>query len=209
MTTTLYLIRHAQSHPSSDQHYTEWPLSDHGKRQAAELAPLLGGLGIERLYTSPYIRCVETIRPFVAQTRLEPAVEHHLGERVISKTLLPSFEEVWNRSWEDFDFALPECETSAAAQRRFCGALQRIATAHEGSVLGISSHGNVIALFLNFIDRNFSRDHADTIRNPDVFKVRVGKDGWSWDRRFELPGLDRISTHHAETPIRFSQMAID
>lgn len=37
---TLYLIRHAQSHPSSRVPEKEWPLSERGKYQAKELAPI-------------------------------------------------------------------------------------------------------------------------------------------------------------------------
>jgi 2,3-bisphosphoglycerate-dependent phosphoglycerate mutase len=165
---------------------------------------LLGGLGIQKLYSSPYTRCLETIRPFTEQHGLDLSLEDHLGERVISKVLLPDFGEVWTRSWEDFDFALPGCETSAVAQSRFCNAIQRIVHRDRGSVLGISSHGNVIALFLNHIHKEYSRSHADKIRNPDVFKVTAGGEGLTWHRDFLLPGLEGISTPHESTPISFS-----
>ena len=207
MQTTLYLIRHAQSHPSSDQHYSEWPLSTRGQDQARALAPLLRSLGIRKLYSSPYKRCLETIRPFTEQTPVDFAVEHHLGERVISQVLLESFEEVWARSWDDFDFALPGCETSAAAQFRFCSAIQKIVHQDRGSVLGVSSHGNVIALLLNQLDRQYSRAHADRIRNPDVFKIVAGEKGLVWDRSFHLPGLESIATPQDSTPIRYSTTA--
>jgi 2,3-bisphosphoglycerate-dependent phosphoglycerate mutase len=209
MKTTLYFIRHAQSRPTSDLHYSQWPLSDRGKEQAMELAPLLGTLGIERLYSSPYIRCLETIRPFVESSRLSLALDHRLGERVISQCLLPDFTEVWNRSWEDFHFALPGCETSAVAQKRFRMGIQQIIERNRGSVVGISSHGNVIGLFLHYLDRSYSRWDAAQIRNPDVFKVVAQAGSLSRDRAFVLPGLDGIATSHHLTPIDFQTIPVD
>ena len=41
METILYLIRHAQSHPTSERHYSKWPLSSTGKKQADRLSDLL------------------------------------------------------------------------------------------------------------------------------------------------------------------------
>jgi 8-oxo-(d)GTP phosphatase len=41
----------------------ERPLSDTGWRQAEGLARLLGDLGIARIMSSPYVRCVQTVEP--------------------------------------------------------------------------------------------------------------------------------------------------
>src|SRR5215813_13544381 len=100
--TTIYLIRHAQSHLISTEHYSRWPLSPRGRQQADALAPLLATLKIGKLYSSPYIRCLDTIRPFVQRKGLDLLIDQDLEERVIAKGLLPNFDEVWSRSWNDF-----------------------------------------------------------------------------------------------------------
>lgn len=203
MQTTIYLIRHAQSHLISTEHYSRWPLSARGRQQAAALAPLLATLKIGKLYSSPYIRCLDTIRPFVERNRLDLLLDQGLEERVIAKGLLSNFDDVWSRSWNEFDFALPDCESSAAAQRRFCEAVRKIVHQNPGSILGVSSHGCVIALFLNSIDKSFSREQADKLRNPDVIKIIATENGFQWDRDFNLSGLDDITTPYHATPIDF------
>ena len=203
--TTIYLIRHAQSHLISTEHYSRWPLSAHGRQQARALAPLLATLQIGKLYSSPYTRCVDTIRPFVDQSRLDLSLEQGLEERVIAKGLLSNFEDVWSRSWSDFDFALPDCESSTAAQHRFCQAVRKIVDHNIGSTLGVSSHGSVIALFLNSIDRSFLRHQADRLRNPEVIKIIATENGFHWVRDFRLSGLDDIATPYHDTPIDFPE----
>jgi hypothetical protein len=72
-----------------------------------------------------------------------------------------------------------------------------------GSVVGVSSHGSVIALFLNSIDTSFSRNQADKLRNPDVIKIIATENGFHWDRDFSLSGLADIATPYHATPIDF------
>jgi 2,3-bisphosphoglycerate-dependent phosphoglycerate mutase len=205
--TTIYLVRHAQSHLTSTEHYSRWPLSPRGREQAAALAPLLATLQIEKVYSSAYIRCLDTIRPFAERNRLDLLLGQGLEERVIAKGLLSNFEEVWRRSWNDFDFALPDCESSAAAQHRFCEAVREIVHQNPRSILVVSSHGSVIALFLNSIDKLFSLEQADRLRNPDVIKIIATENGFDWDRDFRLSGLDEITTPYHATPIDFTDKA--
>lgn len=64
-TGTLFLLRHAAA---GDR--TKWdgidavrPITKKGKRQAAALAENLKNRDIERIYTSPYTRCVQSVEP--------------------------------------------------------------------------------------------------------------------------------------------------
>ena len=62
-TGTLYLLRHATAGDRS-----KWtgvdairPLTKKGRRQAAAITDYLSSKGIERIYTSPYTRCIQTV----------------------------------------------------------------------------------------------------------------------------------------------------
>ena len=72
----LLLVRHASAGSRED-----WPGDDHlrpldkrGWKQVAALVDLLADFPVDRILTSPYLRCVDTIEP-VANTRGLPVEE--------------------------------------------------------------------------------------------------------------------------------------
>lgn len=73
---SLYVIRHAHagSRHGWDGPDGDRPLSTKGRARAGEIGEQLGTDGIERVLTSPLVRCVETVEPLAA--RLGLAVEH-------------------------------------------------------------------------------------------------------------------------------------
>ncbi len=201
MATTLYLIRHAQSHPSARIIHSEWPLSELGRTQATRLTHLLEPLGIERIVSSPFTRCLETIRPFAEKSGLEVVLCDDLRERHLGVGFDDDFWAVWRRSWEDFDYAVPGHETSREAQRRFVAAIDRTLSEHEGQTIGVCAHGNVIGLFLNHLDARNGRETAERLTNPDVLRFRTDGGSVVWDRSYRLPGFADLVTDPAETPI--------
>jgi 2,3-bisphosphoglycerate-dependent phosphoglycerate mutase len=206
MKTTLYFIRHAQCSPSPNIHHSQWPLSETGKIQARRLTALLHSLEIQKLFSSPFDRCLETIDHFKVEANLDVAVNEDLRERLIENGISHmESPAIWKKSWEDFNFAIPECESSLEAQARFVAAVKRIVETHHGMTIGISSHGNVIALFLNHLDPSFKREHAERIRNPDVIKLTFEENSFVWHSQFVLSGIDDIATHHSETKIQAKQ----
>lgn len=76
-TGTLFLLRHAAA---GDR--MKWkgvdavrPLTKKGRRQAMSIAKYLQSSGIERIYTSPYTRCVETVEPLAEMVGAK-VIEH-------------------------------------------------------------------------------------------------------------------------------------
>jgi 8-oxo-dGTP diphosphatase len=64
-TGTIYLLRHCTAGDRANWHGIDAvrPLTKKGRRQAKALAESLKSAGIERIYTSPYTRCVQTVEP--------------------------------------------------------------------------------------------------------------------------------------------------
>lgn len=52
------------------------PLSELGRKQAAELGEFLKDKGIERVYCSPFYRCLETVTPLVKVTNIPLYVDY-------------------------------------------------------------------------------------------------------------------------------------
>jgi phosphohistidine phosphatase SixA/8-oxo-dGTP pyrophosphatase MutT (NUDIX family) len=75
--TTLHLIRHAAAGSRSrwEGPDDQRPLSAKGLREADDLANALAGVGVTRVLSSPYLRCVQTVEPLATAlgTRVEPS----------------------------------------------------------------------------------------------------------------------------------------
>jgi 2,3-bisphosphoglycerate-dependent phosphoglycerate mutase len=206
MEKVLYLIRHAQSNPRSTVHHSKWPLSRRGLVQAQALMDILQPLGIRRLFSSPFLRCLQTVTPFAERVGLSVEKVEDLRERLVTRTLADDFEEVWQRSWEDFDYALPGCESSTEARERFARAVEDIAGNGGQGPLGLSTHGNVIGLFLNWTDEDNGRCECEGLMNPDIIRIVYRNGTAAWDRDFRAAGLAEIATHPDETPFEREEM---
>ncbi|HEY8656391.1 MAG TPA: phosphoglycerate mutase family protein [Candidatus Limnocylindria bacterium] len=66
MTRRIYVVRHARA--GDRERWTEAdrlrPLTRLGERQARALARPLRAAGVRRVVSSPYVRCLDTMRPF-------------------------------------------------------------------------------------------------------------------------------------------------
>ena len=71
MPTSLHLIRHAYAGSRADWEGDDElrPLSERGEHQAAAIADALLDAGIDRLLTSRYARCRQTLEPLGAKAR--------------------------------------------------------------------------------------------------------------------------------------------
>ncbi len=197
METVIYFIRHAQSNPTAYLHRSDWfdcPLSDLGTQQARQLSEIVSGLRIEHVISSLYIRCINTIKPFVDTYRVPMTIHVDIREKHLSHKFIENFDEVWTKSWEDFHFKIPGCESSFEARERFVKAVKDISTDQQGRTIAIVTHGNVLGLFLNYIDPLNHIEEASKIRNPDILRVIYREACFLWDRDFKSPGLDNIAT---------------
>jgi phosphohistidine phosphatase SixA len=76
------LVRHARAGERS-----EWegddrlrPLDEKGRRQAEGLVELLADYPVDRIFSSPYVRCVESVEPLAAATGFEIEQVDELAE---------------------------------------------------------------------------------------------------------------------------------
>ncbi|MGZ8784508.1 MAG: SixA phosphatase family protein [Acidimicrobiia bacterium] len=70
---TLYLVRHAKAGERRNWNGDDRqrPLSKRGRRQAKGLVAMFGGHAVDRLLTSPYARCRQTLEPLAKNRGLE------------------------------------------------------------------------------------------------------------------------------------------
>ena len=79
---TSVLLRHASAGHRLDWEHDDRlrPLDARGRRQSADFVALLRPLGLRRILSSPYVRCVQTVEPLAAALGLEVELDERLKE---------------------------------------------------------------------------------------------------------------------------------
>ncbi|MFC1843079.1 histidine phosphatase family protein [Candidatus Dependentiae bacterium] len=168
----IYLVRHAKSIYDPNVPEQERILSSEGEREAKDLIKKLEPLNIEKIYSSPAKRAIDTIAPFAKMADLEIELVPEFREC----TMLPckSFEE-WKhylkKSWEDFNFKPEGWESNLECQIRVCKKIEELGIKDLQKNIIINSHGRVISLFLNKINNSWGFDQWESLGMPAVVKV--------------------------------------
>lgn len=155
------------------------PLSERGLRQADTLAHVLG-LVADAVYSSPALRCRQSVQPLARVAGRPVVVVDRLGEA-------RGFAEP--RGWIDGVFGpIGDPLGGSWAAGRAVGALVPLAARHAGEHIVACSHGDTIPVLLAYL----AAAHAVELPTP------VDRGGWY---RLELNrGALSISAHTPELP---------
>ena len=166
----LYLVRHAHSFWTPDE---TRPLSPAGMGDALRVAEILAPVHPEAIYSSPYFRARQTVEPLAGKLGMTVLEVPDLRERTLSYVPVDDWEAALERSWRDFSFALPGGESSAAAQRRAVAAFRQIAENHPMSPVALATHGNMLALLMNYYDSSVGFEEWKALSMPDIYRVSL------------------------------------
>ena len=80
----MYLVRHAKAGHRETWHASEpdelRPISKAGRRQAKRLVGVFDGLPVRRLFSSPYLRCIQSLEPLAEARGLDIDLAQELSE---------------------------------------------------------------------------------------------------------------------------------
>ena len=81
-TWPLVIVRHAKSRSRSSWTQADplRPLNARGRQRAEALIPVLAAFGVNRIVTSPSVRCLDTVAPYAAATRTRARLKWALSE---------------------------------------------------------------------------------------------------------------------------------
>ncbi|RCW64976.1 histidine phosphatase family protein [Saliterribacillus persicus] len=166
----IVLIRHCHA---TGQH-KDSPLSKLGNNQAYHLAIFLQQLSfpIDRILSSPYLRAIETIRPFAQDHNIKIETDERLQERLLSEEPIDDWLEILEASFDDFDFKLPGGESSQDAFNRAEEIVSEIFEEPNHENIALVTHGNLLTLLLRYFQIDFGFKQWTRLTNPDVFIVQ-------------------------------------
>ena len=165
----LFLVRHGRvDFDARDRFRTsprgrQWdpPLGEEGRTQAEHLASRL--LAMRRpaaVYTSPFLRCLETIEPFARATGVEPVTDEDLGEVFIGEWEGVPFEEILGaseevarraREFEGMFSVAPGGESAAELRARVVPAVDGMLERHPDGDVVVVAHGGVVNAYAGHV----------------------------------------------------------
>ncbi|MFC4777323.1 histidine phosphatase family protein [Paenibacillus sp. GCM10023252] len=111
---TIYLIRHCKATGQEP----EAELTLEGQEQAKKLSEFLLHEQIELVYSSPYVRAINSIKPLCEYSKIPLHIDVRLSERILSSEDLPDWTDKLEQSFIDMNMKLPGGESSAEAALR-------------------------------------------------------------------------------------------
>jgi 2,3-bisphosphoglycerate-dependent phosphoglycerate mutase len=200
VTTTLFLVRHAQAVPPGPGFEDELtrPLSQLGRTQAAALAPALLALDFDVLASSPYARARQTLEPLASASGLAIHSFDDFREHRLSDKPLAGWRELLEAQYLDSDLPGPEGDTMRASQERGWRALEEAARCWPGARIALAGHGGIITLVLRRLAPDLGFAFNMDMANPALFCLEVSGGEWRWNPAEDLiprlspPGLTQI-----------------
>lgn len=166
------LVRHAPPvFPTigSDE-YTR-PLTEAGLEQARSLAHELEDVPIDAVYSSPYLRAIQTVQPLAEARGLNVQAVEDLREHRLSPEPIDDWRTTLERAWLDFDFLLHGGEALRVTQARAWTALESIAARHPSGTIAIGGHGTAMSLLLHRLEPRVDAVFHLAMPMPAVYTV--------------------------------------
>jgi phosphohistidine phosphatase SixA/8-oxo-dGTP pyrophosphatase MutT (NUDIX family) len=97
-TRTLIVLRHGKAVPRSDDlDDLDRPLTTSGATRATDLVPLLAAYGIQRVVSSPAVRCAQTVEPYAHSVSTFLEIDDRLSEQTRAAQVQRSLSTLLDR----------------------------------------------------------------------------------------------------------------
>lgn len=160
METVVYLIRHSEATPKSNlknisihdskQIINEKNfLSVSGEKRAEELSKQDELQNIDAVYSSNYVRSLETAKYIALENNTIINVDDRLNERKIGDMGDMEWREFYRLQMKDFDFKLSGGESLNQTKKRMVEAMKNILMFETGNRVAVISHSTALTCLLS------------------------------------------------------------
>ena len=187
--TRFYLIRHGQTDWNQEGRYQGWtdiPLSEEGKRQAAALGERFRRLPLDALYVSPLKRAQQTAMPISEITGVPIRTEEHFKEINFGSWeghTIAELEEKFPNEYrsfylDPFSSVFPGEGSFQAVAKRAVEGFRELLEKHKGKTIAVVSHGGLLRVMLvSLLEMDTSFYRKTWMSNTSITTVDVLPDG--------------------------------
>ncbi len=197
--TSIILVRHAECEGNIINALTgrtEFKLTKNGQEMAQDLVNELKKYKINIIYSSPSIRCIETIKPTAEYFKLDIITNKDLLEKYFGIYDGMTWEEVNKQNPEIIENkkkfneirGIPEQETTKQVELRMKCCIQKIARENKGNTVLICSHGCAIYNFLKSIDKsNLDKANGYSQSNAAINMIKYESE------KFDIISINQVN----------------
>ena len=160
METVVYLIRHSESTPKSNVKFISNNdsnqlqnekafLSVSGEKRAEELSKHPELQNIDAVYSSNYVRAMETAKYIALENNTIINVDERLNERKIGQMCDMEWKEFSRLQMKDFDFKLSGGESLNQTKKRIVDAMKNILMFETGNRVAIVGHSTAFTCLMS------------------------------------------------------------
>jgi len=187
--TSIYFVRHAQSDPDTGTDRTR-TLTWDGHIDTRKVASFFSAMEIDIIYSSPYQRCLNTLRNVALLQGLEIIQDERLRESKYGK-LNGIFHEVIHNRWNDFSWCEEDGETLGDLQKRNIAAVSEILEVNKNKNIVIGTHGTALSVILNYFNPSLGHDNYLRIAGFMPYIVKLDFNGNDYVGHEELLIVER------------------
>lgn len=180
--TELIMVRHAKVEYTPDD--KERALTKEGREQRKDVLEILKKKEVDAIYSSPFIRALDTIKPYAEYRGLEINIIDDLRERKVSDHFIDDFETFAINQWKDFGYKLPYGESLNQVQQRGVQAIEEIINDNKGKTIVVGTHGTFLCVLLNYYYKKCDYNFWEKLKMPAIISIIVDAEG-SIDRIYE------------------------
>ncbi len=160
METVVYLIRHSESTPKSNVKFISNNdsnqlqnekafLSVSGEKRAEELSKHPELQNIDAVYSSNYVRAMETAKYIALENNTIINVDERLNERKIGQMGDMEWKEFSRLQMKDFDFKLSGGESLNETKKRIVDAMKNILMFETGNRVAVVGHSTAFTCLMS------------------------------------------------------------
>ena len=143
-----------------------------GKDQANTLATFLleNQLQIDHIISSPFVRAIDSIRPYALQANLPIQEDERLAERILSDVPMDDWMQKLESTFTNIDIAFSGGESTKQATDRAISLIQDVLKLNHTTTL-LVTHGNLLTLILKHFDHTIGFNEWRALTNPDIYEI--------------------------------------
>lgn len=149
-------------------------LTTDGKKQANTLATFLleHHPQIDHIISSPFVRAINSIRPYARQANLSIQEDERLAERILSDVPMDDWMQKLESTFTNIDIAFSGGESTKQATDRAISLIQHVLKLNYTTTL-LVTHGNLLTLILKYFDHTIGFHEWKALTNPDVYEIVI------------------------------------